>query len=76
MKGGLAAEANGPCLSALAPFVSASLDQLPLKLSQSPEDRQHQATKGHRGIGPGIRYRSEARTGLGDGIEHIEQIAC
>jgi hypothetical protein len=49
-------------------------DQLALELSQPAQDGQHQAPVCGRGVGPGIAQRLEAGTGLGDGVEDVEEI--
>ena len=70
----LPTKADPSRLGAFAPFLSPGLDQLPLKLGEATEDRQHQpAVRGCR-VGPGVGQRSETSASLAYRVEDVEEI--
>ena len=68
----LAPEPHSPRLRSFAPLVGPSQDQMTLKLSQSPKDRNHQLAVWRGRIGPRIAERLEPRTTITDSRKGVE----
>src|SRR5262249_30407587 len=57
-----------------AAFTGSGANKLAFEFRQAAEDGEDQAPMRCGGIGPGIGERLELRAGLGDLVEHIEQV--
>lgn len=62
-------------LGAGSPFARAGADQFPLELRQARQHREHEPPVRARRIGPGVAQGAEGRTLLGQGAQHVEEVA-
>ena len=67
---------DSPGLRPLAPLAGSGPDELALKLGETAQNGQHQATMRRRRISLGISERFETGPLLGDRPQQIEKIAC
>jgi hypothetical protein len=67
-------EAHPSCLGALPALAGAGTDQRALELGEAAQDGEYELAMRRRRIGPGVLERAEARVGLLDGIEDVEEI--
>lgn len=70
-----AAELDASGLGARSAFAGSRPDQLALEFGQAAQHRQHQSTVRCRRVGPHVAQRSKLGLHLGDGGQHVEEIA-